>query len=150
MKKNVNNGFTLIELMVTVAIVGILAAVAYPSYQDSIIKTKRAEGRVALMQIMQQQERYYTQNNTYITFSSNSTDANEQKFHWWSGANVSSSSYEIKAEACTDDTIVNCVKLTAMPGTAKVNAAYKDAKCGDISLTSTGVKAASGTATNCW
>ncbi len=147
MKINLQKGFTLIELMIVVAIVGILAAVAYPSYQDSIIKTKRAEGRAALMEIMQQQERYYTQNNTYFAFTS--TTANN-KFKWYSGDSAAASSYEIKAEACTGDAIGNCVMLTAMPGTTKVNSGYKDAKCGDISLTSTGVKAASGTATNCW
>lgn len=146
MKKNLQIGFTLIELMVVVAIVGILATVAYPSYQDSIIKSKRAEGRAALMQIMQQQERYYTQNNAYSVFSK----AIPNNFKWYSGDGATGSSYEIKAEACTDDTIVNCVMLTAMPGTANVNAGYADAACGDLSLASTGVKAASGTATNCW
>lgn len=140
-------GFTLIELMVVMAIVAILAAVVYPSYQDSIIKTKRAEGRTALMEIMQQQERYYTQNNTYFTFTS--TTASNQ-FKWYSGDSAVASSYEIKAEACTGDVIANCLMLTAQPGTTNVNSSYKDAKCGNLSLTSTGVKAASGTATNCW
>ncbi|MEO8600005.1 MAG: type IV pilin protein, partial [bacterium] len=67
---SLQKGFTLIELMIVVAVIGILAAVAYPSYQDSIIKTKRAEGRAALMAAMQQQERYYTQNNAYFPFTS--------------------------------------------------------------------------------
>lgn len=147
MKTNLQKGFTLIELMIVVAIVAILAAVAYPSYQDSITKAKRAEGRAALMEIMQQQERYYTQNNTYFAFTSTTADS---KFKWFSGDSAAASSYEIKAEACTGDTIVNCVMLTAMPGTANVNASYKDTACGNISLTSTGVKKASGTATNCW
>lgn len=140
-------GFTLIELMIVVAIVAILAAVGYPSYQDSIVKTKRAEGRAALMEIMQQQERFYTQNNAYFPFDSTTAD---NKFKWYSGDGATGSSYEIKAAACTGDDIANCVMLTAMPGTAKVNAGYKDPKCGDLTLTSTGVKAASGTATNCW
>jgi len=146
-KTNLQKGFTLIELMIVVAIVAILAAVVYPSYQDSITKAKRAEGRAALMQVMQQQERYYTQNNTYFAFTSTTAS---NTFKWFSGDSATTSSYEIKAEACTDDTIVNCVMLTAMPGTANVNAGYADAKCGNLSVTSTGVKAASGTATNCW
>ncbi|MGV8900584.1 MAG: type IV pilin protein [Burkholderiaceae bacterium] len=144
---SLQKGFTLIELMIVVAVIGILAAVAYPSYQDSIIKTKRAEGRAALMAVMQQQERYYTQNNAYFPFTSATAD---NTFRWFSGDSATASSYEIKAEACTGDVIGSCVMLTAMPGTTKVNSTYKDAKCLNLTFTSTGIKAASGAATNCW
>ena len=143
---NYQKGFTLIEVMIVAAIIAILASVAYPSYQDSVIKTKRAEARTALMQIMQQQERYYSQNNKYIEFSK----ANPNNFKWYSGESAAGSSYEIDAVACTDDTITNCVLLTATPGTTNVSAGYADTKCGNLMLTSTGVKSASGTATNCW
>ena len=64
-----NSGFTLIEVMIVVAIIGILAAIAYPSYIDSVRKGKRAEARAAVMNLLQQQERYFTQNNTYETFA---------------------------------------------------------------------------------
>ena len=63
-------GFTLIELMITVAIVGILASIAYPSYIESVRKGRRAEARAALTELMQQQERFMTQNNTYRAFAS--------------------------------------------------------------------------------
>ncbi len=59
------SGFTLIELMIAVMIIGILAAVAYPSYQDSINKSRRAEGKSALLKAAQVLERWYTDNNTY-------------------------------------------------------------------------------------
>ena len=62
MKKN---GFTLIELMITVAIVAILAAIAYPSYQDSVIKTKRAIAQGDLMELASFMERFFTENNQY-------------------------------------------------------------------------------------
>ena len=53
-------GFTLIELMITLAIIAILAAVAYPAYQDQVLRSKRAEGKAALLKAAQLQERNYT------------------------------------------------------------------------------------------
>jgi type IV pilus assembly protein PilE len=52
-----NKGFTLIEVMIVVAIVGILAAVAYPSYQDHVRKSRRAEAQSALMGLAAAMER---------------------------------------------------------------------------------------------
>ncbi len=59
------NGFTLIELLVAVAIVGILAAIAIPSYQESMRKSRRSDAQGALMSFANAMERYYTQFNTY-------------------------------------------------------------------------------------
>ena len=63
MKKS--KGFTLIELLITVAIVGIISAVAYPSYQSSIITSRRADAKAALVGFAQAMERYYTNNGSY-------------------------------------------------------------------------------------
>ncbi len=58
-------GFTLIELMITVAIVGILAVIAYPAYEQQSRKGKRTAGYVALEKVAQAEERFMSQNNTY-------------------------------------------------------------------------------------
>ena len=62
---NKSAGFTLIELMITVAVVGILTAIALPSYNQYIARGKRAEARVAILQAEGWLERFYTENNTY-------------------------------------------------------------------------------------
>ena len=140
------HGFSLIELMVVLVILAILAAFQYPSYLESVRKAKRAEGRAALTQLMQQQERYYSQHGSYIAFSS----ATPNGYKWFSGDAPASSSYEIAATACKDDTLQNCVLLIAMPGASKVNSTYKDDLCGNLSLTSNGIKDASGHGAQCW
>lgn len=61
------HGFTLVELMIAVAIVGILASIAYPSYQDSVNRSRRAEGMTELVRIANLQEQYYSDNRTYTT-----------------------------------------------------------------------------------
>lgn len=147
-----NNGFTLIELIIVILIISILSSVAYSSYKNSVTKAKRAEGKTALLKLMQQEEQFYTQNNSYIVFSQASTDVNEIRFKWYSGEAAATSSYEIKATACAGDTIQNCVLLTATPGTSNVNSNYSDADCGNFTLTSTGIKdvSVSGAKSTCW
>ena len=103
-------GFTLIELMITVAIVGILAAVAYPAYTDQIRKGRRAECRSGLLQSMQQQERYYSQFNTYVSFAAGATNAKTKAF---SGDTLANSACKIKATTCTSGNLTQCVDLQA-------------------------------------
>ena len=59
-------GFTLVELMIAVAILGILAGIAYPSYQDSVRKSRRADAQGALLGFANAMERYFTVNNSYL------------------------------------------------------------------------------------
>ena len=71
MKLNCMRGFTLIELMIAVVIVAILAAVALPSYQNSVRKSRRPDAKTALLDLAAREERYYTVNNTYTDVAAN-------------------------------------------------------------------------------
>lgn len=117
-----NSGFTLIEVMIVVAIIGILAAVAYPSYIDSVRKGKRAEARAAVMNMLQQQERYMTQNNTYLVVARGATTSATIPFKTYSAPEGTSanSSHLLEAKVCDpigggDPTIRDCVKVIATP-----------------------------------
>lgn len=65
MKKKQMRGFTLIELMIAVAVIGILASIAYPGYRDYIVRSNRAEARAALLENAQFLERNFTTANRY-------------------------------------------------------------------------------------
>jgi type IV pilus assembly protein PilE len=146
LRRRLASGFSLMELMVVLVILAVLAAFQYPSYKNSVRKAKRAEGRAALTEAMQQQERLYTQQSAYVPFSA----ANPNGFKWYSGDNPKTSSYELRAEACKNDTVRNCIVITAQPGTARVNPNFQDDVCGELSLASNGVQSASGTGNDCW
>lgn len=138
------SGFTLIELMIVVAIIGILSAIAYPSFQDSIYKGRRAEGRTALMDLLQQQERYATQNGRYLAFAK---DASDTPFKVYSGdAGGTKAKYKLYAEACSSDTnaIRDCVKVWADPVSS-------DPAAGKLWLQSSGVRGCDGNQPSvCW
>lgn len=143
-------GWTMLEALVVLVIAVVLAAFSYPSYSQFVIRSKRVEGQAALLLLMQQQERYFSAHNSYIAFSSGSTDPAEREFKWWSGASAAGSAYEIEAKACDDEAISSCVQLVATPGTAKVDAHYEDRECGKLILTSAGLRLASGQGVRCW
>ena len=131
MKNTANHGFTLIELMIVVSIIGILASIAYPSYRDSVLKSRRAEARTAIAELMQQQERYMTQNNTYLPFANGDDDV---PFKQFSGPSSENSSYLMSSEKCADDIEANeCIKVVATP-------VQEDPAAGALTMTSTGEK----------
>ncbi len=69
-------GFTLMELMIAVAVVGILASVAVPSYREHIAASRRTDAKAALLAVAQLMERTYTERGTYagVTLGNRSTD----------------------------------------------------------------------------
>ncbi|MDP3672209.1 MAG: type IV pilin protein [Telluria sp.] len=143
-------GFTLVEVLIVLAIVTVLAALTYPSFAGYITKTRRIEGQIALLEIMQQQERFYSQNNSYIAFSSSSTDPDQKRFKWWSGSIAPKSAYELRGRACPGREIVQCIEIQALPGTELVDANFKDSECEMLTLNSAGEHTASGTSGKCW
>jgi type IV pilus assembly protein PilE len=141
-------GFTLVEAMLVLLVIALLAAIAYPSYREAVLKSRRAEGKAALLKLMQQQERYYALHASYLVFSADATGDEERRFLWYSGNSPETSFYEIDARACDGEGVRDCVMLSARPGTARVNASYRDPVCGRLSLNSRGERGAD--APQCW
>ncbi|SDR77301.1 type IV pilus assembly protein PilE [Halopseudomonas xinjiangensis] len=73
---NRQRGFTLIEVMIVVVIVGILAAIALPSYREYVLRGNRAQGQALLMEAAARQERFYAQNSAYVTDNANKGSLN--------------------------------------------------------------------------
>jgi len=143
-------GFTLAELMIVVTIIGILAAFAYPSYQEFIRKGRRTEAKAALMENMQLFERHFSQVNSYFAAGTTTLWAN---YKTYSGDSPTGAKYAVTAVACTGAANDGqCVQLQARP-----NAGFDDPVCGTLVLRSTNEKLAIvGSATtpsvvaNCW
>jgi len=151
-------GFTLIELMIVVAVVALLARIAYPSYAESVRKGKRAQARTALAELMQQQERYMTQNNTYYAFSINagvtSPAAAKDVFKVFSGDSSGSPAYWLYAQQCpapsggSAPAVNECIQVGARP-------TGSDPQVDELRMTSTGQKDCTGSASTtnfklCW
>jgi type IV pilus assembly protein PilE len=140
------NGFTLIELMITVAIIGILTSVGYPSYQNHIKKAKRSEAQAALVSMATAMEQWRVENNndyTGVTVGTNATAIFTDRVPT-DGSGTQSYTLSIPAVTLAATSYV----LKAVPFGTQV-----DDDCGDLTLDSTGVKGAtkSGIAVvNCW
>ena len=144
------SGFTMIDVLIVLAIMAVLAVIAYPAYAGYITKSRRIEGQIALIEAMQQQERFYSAHNTYIAFSSASTDEEEKRFKWWSGAAAARSAYELRAYPCAGQALTQCVEVRATPGTDKVDARFRDGECETLTLNSAGERGSSGPMERCW
>jgi type IV pilus assembly protein PilE len=126
------SGFTLIEALITVAIIGIISSIAYPSYIDFVVQSNRSEGLRELVRIANLQEQYYVDNRSYTPVMTE-LGLDADPFITEHGH------YSI------DATVVN--DTFTLVATAKGTQASKDSACGTISVTNTGKKTP---ASNCW
>lgn len=143
-------GFTLAELLVVLAIVALLGAVAYPSYSRQVVKSRRVEAQLALVDTMQRQEQFRAQHRSYLAFSSQADTGEAHQFKWWLGRDAAASAYELDGYACPGHEIEECIELRARPGTDNVDAGFADDECGTLTYSSTGAQGASGPSERCW
>ena len=142
MKPKNNQGFTLIELMIVVSIVGILAAVALPAYSEYIARGKRAEAKAALLQADQYMKRFYAANDSYSTNRGGDAVALPSTLSRVPSSTTTVATYNISVSASTDGTAYT---LTAAPVSTD--------KCGSYTVLQTGIRGVSGataSATECW
>lgn len=147
-----SGGFTLVEIMVVVAIIGILAAVAYPAYTDSVAKGKRAEARAAVTDLLQQQERYFTQMNSYETFGLGAPGSLPFKGYSSLSGGQASSSHLLGARLCqavsgTVPTKQDCIEVFAEPQSG----IFSDPKITSMAIDTQGRRTCTGSQTDrCW
>jgi type IV pilus assembly protein PilE len=126
-------GFTLIEAMVVVAILGIIVAFGYPSYRDQVMKSRRSEGMSALLELADRLERYYSDKGTYV----GATPANIFR------STTEKGNYQLTIDS--QDAIAFAVSAAPLGG-------QTEDRCGKFTLTSQGAKTVSGplSSDDCW
>jgi type IV pilus assembly protein PilE len=134
-KRSGASGFTLIELMIVVAVVGILAAIALPNYQQYVVRSERADTKSRMLSVAQCLERSFTINNNYITGSNVLNGCA-------TGVSTPKYSVTIVAAAAPARTYV----ITGSP-----IAPWVDGVCGALMLNEIGAQSSSsGTLAECW
>lgn len=140
-------GFTLIELMVAVVIIGIVVAVALPSYQNHVRQSNRAVAKAILLENAQFMERFYTVNNQYDATVGADGIANaggddvDVALPLTQSPRTGAVQYNISLQAVADATFtLRAVPVDSMAGDV----------CGTFTLTNTGVQGAGGDVASCW
>jgi len=135
-------GFSLIELVIAVAIVGILASVALPSYLEQVRKSKRTEAFDALLTCSSEQNRYYSASSPPGYFDEATAKGSSLSACGWDGTNFSTSGehYQlaITNTGCTGGTSLWCYQLTATAVGSQAN----DTDCRTLVIDHRGVKSA--------
>jgi prepilin-type N-terminal cleavage/methylation domain-containing protein len=135
-------GFTLVEAMIVVAIISILAAVAYPSYAQHVARGKRADAKAALLEMAQWMERQYTVNSNYNA-QSDGTAITATQLPVKQSPRSGAAAYNISFAAgqpTASTFVLRAVPAGSMSGDA----------CGTLTLDNTGARGSAGTTANCW
>ncbi len=132
-------GFSLVELMIVLVIVTILASIAIPSYQNSMTKSRRAEGKALLLEGVQAQEINFTEYNQYAVDITVNTPPTKRELQTASDNGF----YSLAISGATTTTYT----LTAAP-----QAPHSDSLCGSLTINHLGVRGVTGTGTvaECW
>ncbi len=148
-RRAARRGFTLVELMIVVAVIAIIAAVGYPSYINSVVKTKRAAAQGCLSQYATYMERFYTQNLRYDKTADGTADnpvvGNSPTLTLDCGGAQNSGADYTFSVAATNDTYT----VSAAPKGAQQT---RDTACGTLGINQLGAKTASGAdgVAKCW
>lgn len=148
-------GFTLMELMIAVAIVGILAAIALPSYQAYVLRSNRTAVKTFITDVLSRQESFYSDRKSYATsLSALGLSANTVGVGRDGSQSATGTVYNVSlggaATACSAGASGTATTTAFMIFAVPTGAQVADTRCGTLCLSSTGYRGASGTATDCW